>query len=63
MAEYYFGNLTADRVALSIGRDLTLVPKQDGPPLNFFVYPYAEVDGKPLAAEKIKRKVSFEDVE
>jgi hypothetical protein len=63
MAEYYFGNLTADRVALSVGRDLTLVPKQAGPPLNFFVYPYAEVEGKPVAGENIKRNVSYEDVE
>jgi hypothetical protein len=63
MTDYYFGNLTPDRVALSVGRDLTLVPKQDGPPLNFFVYPYAEVDGKPVAGEQIKRKVSYEDVE
>jgi hypothetical protein len=22
-------------------------PKQDGPVLNYFVYPYVEVDGKP----------------
>src|SRR5262249_52364577 len=28
MREYYFGNLTEDRIALSSGRDLELVPKQ-----------------------------------
>jgi hypothetical protein len=62
LKDYCFGNLTEDRVTFSVGRDLELVPKQDGPPLNFFVYPYAEVDGKPLPAEKIKRKYSFEDI-
>ena len=62
MVDYYFGNLTEDRVAFSVGRDLTLVPKQDGPPLNFLVYPYVEVGGKPYASDKVERKFSFEDV-
>ncbi len=62
MKEYYFGRLTEDRVAFSVGRDLTLVPKQDGPPLNFFIYPYVEVDGSPYAAAKVKRSFTFEDV-
>jgi hypothetical protein len=38
------------------------VPAQDGPPLNFVVYPYVEVSGKPYAADKIERKFTFEDV-
>ena len=63
MQDYYFGNLTADRVGFSTGRDITLVPKQDGEPLNFFIYPYVEVDGEPYPAEKVKRKFSFKDVE
>jgi transglutaminase-like putative cysteine protease len=62
LKDYYFGNLTADRVTFTVGRDLTLAPKQDGPPLNFFVYPYVEVDGKPYPGEKIKRKFSHEDM-
>jgi len=62
LADYYFGNLTADRVAFSTGRDLTLEPKQDGGPLNFFVYPYVEVEGKAYPQEKIVRKFSFKDV-
>jgi hypothetical protein len=33
-------------VAFSTGRDLTLIPKHDGDPVNFLVYPYVEVDGK-----------------
>jgi transglutaminase-like putative cysteine protease len=62
MKDYYFGNLTEDRVQFTTGRDLTLAPKQDGPPLNFFIYPYVEVGGKPYAADKVKRKFSYEDV-
>jgi transglutaminase-like putative cysteine protease len=62
LRDYYFGNLTEDRVAFSTGRDLELVPKQGGEPLNFFIYPYVEVDGKPYPAEKISRKFFFKDV-
>jgi len=63
MKEYYFGNLTEDRVTFSNGRDITLVPKQNGEPLNYFVYPYVEVGGKPYSADKVRRKFSYKDVE
>jgi transglutaminase-like putative cysteine protease len=59
--ETYFGNLTEDRVAFSTGRDLTLVPKQDGGPVNFLVYPYVEVDGKVWPQNKIEKKFSYRD--
>jgi transglutaminase-like putative cysteine protease len=62
LTDYYFGNLTEDRVCFSTGRGLTLSPKQDGPPLNYFIYPYVEVDGKPYPAAKVKRRFAFEDV-
>jgi len=45
-AEYFFGTLDADRVTMTGGRDLTLTPTPAAGKLNFFVYPYAEVDGK-----------------
>ena len=61
LCDYYFGNLTEDRVVFSTGRDLTLVPKQDGKPLNFFIYPYVEVRGNPYPVEKVLRKITFED--
>jgi hypothetical protein len=61
MRDYYFGNLTEDRVAFSTGRDLTLVPKQDGGPVNFFIYPYVEVDGKVWPQNKIQKKFSYRD--
>ncbi len=43
----YFGSIPSDRVAFALGRDLTLEPPQAGPPLNFFIYPYTEVNKKP----------------
>ena len=58
--DYFFGSVDANRVQFSTGRDLTLSPKQDGPALNYFVYPYVEVDGKPY--EKIDRQFSFEEI-
>jgi hypothetical protein len=39
-------------VTLSTGRDITLAPKQDGAPLNYFLNPYAEADGKPVKTGK-----------
>ena len=50
--EYFFGNHTPNRVTLSTGRDITLVPQQAGDPLNYFLNPYAEADGKPVKTEK-----------
>jgi transglutaminase-like putative cysteine protease len=47
--DYFFGTLDTQRVQFTLGRDLKLSPPQDGPPLNFFVYPYVEVDGRPYA--------------
>ena len=55
--DYFFGHHDENRLEFSRGRHLTLVPAQQGPPLNFFVYPYAEVDGKPH--EAIDRKFTF----
>jgi transglutaminase-like putative cysteine protease len=47
--EYFFGAHDENRIELTKGRDVVLAPKQKGDPLNFFVYPYAEVDGKPFS--------------
>jgi len=48
--DYLFGTLDPDRVGMSLGRDLTFEGQQ-GPPLNYFVWPYAEVDGKPVKVD------------
>jgi transglutaminase-like putative cysteine protease len=57
--DYFFGTLDAHRVQFSVGRDLMLQPKQDGGPLNYFIYPYVEVDGKPF--EGIEKKFSYRE--
>src|SRR5262249_48242748 len=61
LRDYYFGNLTEDRVTSSVGRDIDLVPRQAAGPLNFFIYPHVEVDGKVVGQGKIDWKFSFED--
>jgi transglutaminase-like putative cysteine protease len=58
--DYFFGSVDANRVQFSTGRDIALSPKQDGPALNYFVYPYVEVDGKPY--DKLDKQFSFEEV-
>jgi transglutaminase-like putative cysteine protease len=60
--EYYFGHLDAARVAFTMGRDLALTPRQQGEPLNYLIYPYVEVDGKPLPKESIKSHFEYADV-
>lgn len=47
---YFFGAHDENRVEFSRGRDLTLAPRQQAGPLNYFIYPYAEVDGQPFAS-------------
>ena len=61
LKDYYFGNLTADRVMFSTGRDLELVPANQAGPVNFLVYPYAEVDGKQHT--DLVKQFQFEEVD
>ncbi|MDB5174195.1 MAG: transglutaminase protein [Phycisphaerales bacterium] len=56
--EFYFGGLDADRITMSLGRDLAL-PGMHGEPINYLLNPYAELDGKPFAG--VERAVTFED--
>jgi Transglutaminase-like superfamily len=58
--EFFFGHWDDNRVQFSVGRDITLSPKQNGDPLNYFVYPYVEVDGKEYP--NVSTHFSFEDV-
>jgi transglutaminase-like putative cysteine protease len=57
--DYYYGALDPNRLKMSLGRDIRLNPPQKGEPLNYFVYPYAELDGKPLTG--LKNEYSFKD--
>jgi transglutaminase-like putative cysteine protease len=59
--DYFFGAHDVNRVQFTQGRDLKLAPAQNGPPLNFFVYPYVEIDGKEYPNVSIA--FSFEDAE
>jgi transglutaminase-like putative cysteine protease len=58
--DYFFGAHDANRVQFSVGRDLKLNPPQQGGPLNYFIYPYAEVGGKEYP--NVKLEFSFADV-
>jgi len=58
--DYFFGSHDVDRMQLSIGRDLRLNPAQEGKPLNYFVYPYVEVDGR--EHPNVSLAFSFADV-
>ncbi|HEV8608707.1 MAG TPA: transglutaminase domain-containing protein [Thermoanaerobaculia bacterium] len=52
--EYLFGNLDPDRIQFTVGRDLRLDPPPCAEPLNYFIYPHAEADGKPLTPVSIQ---------
>jgi len=56
--DYFFGAHDDNRLQFTVGRDIRLNPPQHGEPLNYFIYPYAEVDGKPLP---LQSKFSFSD--
>jgi hypothetical protein len=58
--EYFFGALDENRIELTKDRDLVLTPKQSGDELNYFVYPYAEVDGKDF--DGVRNEVRFHDL-
>lgn len=58
----YFGVIPNDRASFTVGRDLILDPPQDGPPLNFFIYPYAEVAGSVVPEQHLRASFRFERV-
>jgi transglutaminase-like putative cysteine protease len=58
---YFFGANDENRVRFSVGRDIVLNPKQAGEPLNYFIYPYVEVDGKPF--QQVVKSFRFKDLE
>jgi len=58
--EYYFGTVCENRVEFTTGRDILLEPSPQGEKLNYFIYPYAELDGKPY--DKMERSFTFREV-
>jgi len=53
--EFFYGTHPADRFHLTTGRDLRLGASHRDRSLNYFVYPYFEVDGKRRNVEITKR--------
>ena len=63
--DYFFGAQTETYIDLSTGRDVVLNPEQDEGPLNYFMYPYAEVNGIALdfiSQEYLKYIVTFNEI-
>jgi len=58
LKNYYFGTLDPYRVGFTRGRDIILEPPQKGKPLNYFIFPYAEVNGKKF--ENLEFSIYFE---
>ncbi|HKT47100.1 MAG TPA: transglutaminase domain-containing protein [Candidatus Acidoferrales bacterium] len=58
--DYFFGAHDVNRVFFSYGRDLRLGADQKGDPLNYFIYPYAEVNGQPVKG--VTTHFSFRDL-
>ena len=59
--EYFFGAHDENRIEFTKGRDLLLTPIQRSEPLNYFVYPYAEVDGRPFSG--IAYEIAYRDTD
>jgi hypothetical protein len=57
--EFFFGHWDDNRLQFSAGRDITLSPKQDGDRLNYFVYPYVELEGREY--DNVSNRFSFEE--
>jgi transglutaminase-like putative cysteine protease len=60
LLEYNFGSQSQDLTKFINGRDITLAPPQQGPPLNYFAHAYVEIDGK--RHDAITPAVSFKDL-
>lgn len=57
---YFFGTVDVNRVMFTYGRDIHLSAEQKGEALNYFVYPYAEENGKPV--KSLQTHFSFRDL-
>jgi transglutaminase-like putative cysteine protease len=58
--DYFFGAHDTNRVQFTLGRDIRLGPEQKGDTLNYFIYPYAEVGGKPFT--QLQTHFAFRDL-
>jgi len=69
--QYLFGAQSETYIDFYTGRDITLNPPQEGGKLTYIMYPYAEIDGKPLDfitpghpayQEGLKYVVTYEEI-
>lgn len=64
--EYFFGAVDESRIAYGTGKDIMLNPPQNSGSLSYFMYPYAEADGKPLNEDiygfNIGYKITFKEL-
>jgi len=58
--DYFFGAHDVNRVFFTYGRDIRLSSDQKGDPLNYFIYPYAEINGHQV--KNLETHFSFRDV-
>jgi len=56
--ELFYGTHPADRIHFTTGRDLRLGPSHRGKPLNYFIYPYVELEGRAWEGE-IEREFRY----
>jgi len=59
LRDYFFGAHDEHRVLFTRGRDIRFNPPQKGEPLNYFIYPYAELDDQPFPL--VEAKFFFRD--
>ena len=60
--KFFWEGIEPYRIKLSTGKDLILTPPQEGKPLNYFMYPFAQVNGKAidfLAPDTFKYSISW----
>jgi transglutaminase-like putative cysteine protease len=58
--ERFFGGQPADRIHFTVGRDLVVSPASANAPLNYFIYPYVEIGGRPWTGD-VDVRFSFEE--
>ncbi|MBC8430557.1 MAG: transglutaminase domain-containing protein [Desulfobacterales bacterium] len=60
--KYFWGGIDPYRIKLGEGRDLILNPPRSGPPVNYLMYPFAQVGKKTLdwlEPETFKYKITY----
>lgn len=63
--EYFFGAVDPYRIKLSVGRDIVLNPRQNSEPINYFMYPYMEINGQPadsFSPDTFRYKFTFKEM-